>query len=241
MNEMMARTLSMGVSGVNGFPVDVEVFGVNGIPGMEIIGLPDASIRESRDRVIAAIINSGIQMIPKRITVNLAPADQKKEGPSFDLPIAVGVLLSTGQLIPDHSFSADQTVILGELSLNGKIRPVHGALPMVISAKENGIHDIILPLENAREVACIEGIRVFPASTLLQVIHHIDGSEPLEQQQQISFDELRHENCIPVDMSLIRGQHAARRALEVAAAGGHNMLLRPPSQRIRGISDWWRA
>ena len=221
----MARILSMGVNGVNGFPVHVEVFSAGGIPGMEIIGLPDTSVRESRDRVNAAIINCMRQSDARRLTVNLAPADQKKEGPSFDLPIAVGVMIANGTLIPSSAFSADHTVIFGELSLDGIIRPVHGALPMVISAKENGYENVILPEENAKEAACIEGITILPAATLTDVIGHIEGTRPIVPQRQISFDELCHENVIPVDMSQIKGQKAARRALEVAAAGGHNMLM----------------
>lgn len=221
----MARALSLGVSGVSGFPVHVEVFGIGGIPGMEIIGLPDASVRESRDRVSAAIINSGKQMQPRKITVNLAPADMKKEGPSFDLPIAVGVLMVMGELIPSPSYPSDRTAVFGELSLDGKVRPVHGALPMVISAKECGIENVILPAENAKEVACIEGIQILPANNLGDVIHHIEGSALIEPQKQISYEELCKETVVTVDMSQIRGQQAARRALEVAAAGGHNMLM----------------
>ena len=224
-NEVMARALSLGVSGVNGFLVHVEVFGVGGIPGMEIIGLPDASVRESRDRVNAAIINSGKQMQPRKITVNLAPADMKKEGPSFDLPIAVGVLTVMGEIIPSPSYPSDRTAVFGELSLDGKVRPVHGALPMVISAKECGIENVILPRENAKEVACIEGIRILPAGSLDDVIKHIEGTVPIEPQKQISYEELCKETVVTVDMSQIRGQQAARRALEVAAAGGHNMLM----------------
>ncbi len=221
----MARALSMGVSGVNGFPVQVEAFGTGGIPGIEIIGLPDASVRESRDRVNAAIFNSGKEIPPRKITINLAPADLKKEGPSFDLPIAVAVMIATGALTPSPDFSFDQTVIFGELSLNGEVRPVVGALPMVISAKEAGIQSVILPRENAKEAACIEGIRVYPVATLEEVILHIEGTEPLRPQEQISYDTLRREIAADVDMAQIRGQKAARRALEVAAAGGHNMLM----------------
>ena len=225
MNEMIAQTLSMGVSGTDGYPVHVEVFATGGIPGMEIIGLPDASVRESRDRVSAAMINSGKQIQPKKITINLAPADMKKEGPSFDLPIAAGVLTATGQLVPAAEFPLDRTILFGELSLDGKVRAVHGALPMVISAKECGYRDVILPEDNAQEVACIEGMRIFPVKTLKEVIEHIEGSVPVMPQQQITYDELCQENTIAVDMSLIRGQQAARRALEVAAAGGHNLLM----------------
>ena len=225
MNEMMARILSMGVSGVNGFPVHVEVFGINGIPGIEIIGLPDASVRESRDRVHAAIINSGRSMQPRRITVNLAPADLKKEGPAFDLPIAVGILIAMKELIPSENFQQENTVLFGELSLDGRIRHVSGALPMVISAKENGIQNVILPSSNAQEVSCIEGIRVFPVSTLEQVILHAEGKKMIEPQEQTTYQELRREHPSTVDMSQIHGQKGARRALEVAAAGGHNMLM----------------
>lgn len=179
----IARTLSMGVSGVNGFPVQVEVFSAGGIPGMEIIGLPDASVRESRDRVHAAIISNGKEMKPRKITVNLAPADMKKEGPSFDLPIAVAVLVSTGELKPSGDFSFDRTAIFGELGLDGSVRPVNGALPMVISAKECGIENVILPEENAKEAACIEGIRILPVRSLQQVILHIEGTSPVQPQQ----------------------------------------------------------
>ena len=150
MNEVIAGTLSFGVNGVNAYPVHVEVFGINGIPGMEIIGLPDASVRESRDRVNAAILNSGKQMQPRRITINLAPADQKKEGPSFDLPIAVGVMMAMGELIPAPDKHPEQTAMFGELSLDRHIQPIAGALPMVICAKENGIQTVILPVKNAK-------------------------------------------------------------------------------------------
>ena len=225
MEERMARTLSFGVSGVNGYPVYVEVFGISGIPGMEIIGLPDASVRESRDRVNAAILNSGKKMQPKRITINLAPADMKKEGPSFDLPIAIGVLIATGEILPDPELQMEQIALFGELSLDGHVQPIAGALPMVISAKENGIRDVILPEKNAKEVACIEGMNIMPVSHLQQVIAFFEGSETIKRQQQISFDSLKNGITVGTDMALIKGQHAARRALEVAAAGGHNMIM----------------
>ena len=198
---LMAKTLSMGVAGVNGFPVHVEVFATGGIPGMEIIGLPDASVRESRDRVSAAVINSGRQMLPRRITVNLAPADMKKEGPSFDLPIAVGVLTGMRELLPSPDYDPEDTVLFGELSLDGQVRPINGALPMVISARECGYKSVILPADNAREVACIEGMRILPASTLAQVIRHIEGTEEIVPQQQLSYGDLCHERIITADMS----------------------------------------
>lgn len=225
MNERMARTLSFAVSGVNGYPVHVEVFGINGMPGMEIIGLPDASVRESRDRVNAAIINSGRQMQPRRITINLAPADMKKEGPAFDLPIAVGVLMATGELIPAEGVDTEQIAIFGELSLDGGVQPVNGVLPMVISAKENGIRQVILPEGNAREVACIQDMIILPVEHLRQVIAFLEGREPIYPQRQLTYDMLKNETPLLTDMAQIRGQQGARRALEVAAAGGHNMLM----------------
>ena len=226
MDEIMARTLSFGVSGVNGFPVHVEVFGISGIPGMEIIGLPDASVRESRDRVNAAIINSGKQMQPKRITINLAPADMKKEGPLFDLPIAIGVLIATGEIIPDPGLDIDTIALFGELSLDGLVQPIAGALPIVISAKENGVRDVILPEKNAKEVACVEGINIMPVNHLRQVIDYFEGTETIPKQQQISYESLKNGiTAGTTDMAMIKGQKAARRALEVAAAGGHNMIM----------------
>lgn len=225
MNEIMAKTLSFGINGVNGFPVTVEVFGINGIPGMEIIGLPDTSVRESKDRVNAAIINSGRQMQPRRITINLAPADMKKEGPSFDLPIAIGILLASGEMIPDPGCRMDEIAMFGELSLDGLIQPVSGVLPMVISAKEYGIRKVIVPAANAKEVACIEDMTIYPAERLEQVILHLEGKDKIIPQETVTYSTLIREFQCSVNMSQIKGQQAARRALEVAAAGGHNLMM----------------
>ncbi len=222
----IARILSMGVSGTEGYPVHVEVFSIGGIPGMEIIGLPDASVKESRDRVTAAIINTGRELQPRKNTINLAPADTKKEGPSFDLPIAIGVMTANGLIQPLPGFPFDKTIFIGELSLDGQIRSVNGALPMVISAKEFGIESVFLPEQNAKEAACIEGIQIYPVTNLREVISFIEGEEGAPvPQRQISYEELARDNIISVDMCQIRGQAAARRALEVAASGGHNLLM----------------
>lgn len=219
---MLARTLGYGLSGVSGFPVKVEVYAANGLPALEIIGLPDASVKESRDRVGAAIVNSGYAMPIARLTVNLAPADTKKEGPAFDLPVAVCILMASGQM---EKMELSGTLMLGELSLDGSLQPVRGALPMVISASEQGIEEIILPEGNAEEVACIQGVKVYPARSLRQVVDHLKGRARIPAQQQRSYQEVLQESRCAVDMSQVQGQLGARRALEVAAAGGHNMLM----------------
>ena len=219
---MLASTLCYGLSGVSGFAVKVEVYAATGMPQLEIIGLPDASVKESRDRVNAAIVNSGFAMPIARLTINLAPADQRKEGPAFDLPIAVAVLMASGQ-VPNVDMS--HTLLMGELSLDGSLQPVRGALPMVISASEQGIHDVILPEANSHEVDCIQGVNVHPAASLKQVIAHLRGTEHIPAQVQRSYQELLDETRCAVDMSQVQGQVGARRALEVAAAGGHNMLM----------------
>ena len=219
---MLARALGYGLNGVNGFAVNVEVYVAGGLPMVEIIGLPGASVRESRDRVSAAIVNSGFTMPIARVTINLAPADLRKEGPAFDLPIAVALLMASGQL---ESADLTRTLLLGELSLDGTLQPLRGALPMVISASEEGIKDVILPEGNAEEVACIQGIRVHPAKSLKAVVAHLDGSAPIAPQAQQTYREMLQSAHPPVDLSQVQGQLAARRALEVAAAGGHNMLM----------------
>ena len=225
MNERMAQTLSFGLSGVSGFPVKVEVFSAGGLPGMEIIGLPDASVRESKERVNAAILSSGKQMLPRRMTINLAPADTRKEGPSFDLPIAVGILTANGQISIRNDIDLTRTILFGEMSLDGRIQPVRGALAMVISASEDGYCDVILPEGNAREVACVQGMNIYPVTHLSEVIKHLEGTAVISPQKQMEYEELKRNRIVSVDLSQVRGQQGARRALEVAAAGGHNMLM----------------
>ena len=217
-----ARTLAFGLDGVDGFPVQVEVVSTPGLPNVEIIGLPDAAVRESKDRVMTAISNTGFDPILAKVVVNLAPADRKKAGPAFDLPIAIGILMASGQMqAQDHS----DKLIFGELSLDGSVRPVTGALPMVISASEHGVTEVILPADNAEEVACIQGIRVYPVENLLQTVRHLTGKEQIPAQCQKSYQTIVREQVSANDLSQVRGQFQARRALEVAASGGHNMLM----------------
>ncbi len=219
---MLSQTLAYGLSGVDGFAVKVEVFITNGLPALDVVGLPDASVKESRDRVRAAIMNSGFHMPVARLTVNLAPADMRKEGPAFDMPIAVGVLQASGQA----AFQPlEEVLLIGELSLQGELNPVRGALPMVISAHEHGIHQVVLPVKNAREVESIQGMQVYPAANLTEAVRHLTGQNRIPPQVQRSYDSCLKETSEANDLCQVRGQTAARRALEIAAAGGHNLLM----------------
>ncbi len=220
---MLSRTLGFGLSGVDGFAVAVEVFISNGLPAFELVGLPDASVKESKDRVRAAIMNSGFRMPVARVTVNLAPADLRKEGPAFDLPIAVAILQASGQAAFPELMDM---MLMGELSLQGDLNPVRGALPMVISAHGQGIMKVILPEKNAKEVESIQGMQVFPAATLLEVVRHLTGQSRIPAQAQKSYESCLHQQAPDThDLNQVRGQSLARRALEIAAAGGHNLLL----------------
>ena len=208
---MLARTLGYGLNGVNGFEVKVEVYLSGGMMALEVVGLPDASVKESRDRVRAAIQNSGYTMPVGRLTVNLAPADMKKEGPAFDLPIALGILMASRQLdMQDLS----QVLTLGELSLDGTLHPVRGALPMVIAAKQQGITDIILPAGNAPEVSCIQDIRVYPAQSLDMVVQHLNGRAPIPAQIQRTYENFLESAQVAVDMSQVNTEDELLRAAQ---------------------------
>lgn len=219
---MLARTLAYGLHGVHGFPVQVEVYAASGLPGLDIIGLPDASVKESRDRISAAIVNSGFAMPIAKLTVNLTPADLKKEGPGFELPMAISVLMACSQL-PNRDTS--RMLMLGGLSLDGSLQPVRGALPMVITAAQDGVEEVLLPAGNAEEVACIQGIRVYPAHTLAEAAAHLTGRIPIPAQAQHTYSDVLRHAVIGQDLAQVQGQLGARRALEVAAAGGHNLLM----------------
>lgn len=191
-----------------------------------VVGLPDAAVKESRDRVSAAIRNSKFKPPHQcgRVTVNLAPADLKKEGPIYDLPMALGFLLTTGQI----SFDWKNKLFLGELSLDGKVRPVKGVLPMAILAKEKGLAEIYVPRDNAAEASIIEDLTVIPVSTLVDLILHLQDKIKIKPAPKTNLEEFFSDEEYLVDMSYIKGQEHAKRALEIAAAGGHNVILNGP-------------
>jgi len=222
----LARVLSCAVVGLEGSLIEVEVdVSRSGLPSMAIVGLPDAAVNESKERVRSAIRNSGGTIPqPSRIVVNLAPADLRKEGPAYDLPIALGLLAATDQITGDMS----DTVFLGELGLDGAVRHTMGILAMVAMAKERSIKRVYVPADDAPEAALIGDVEVLPVTTLRQLVMHLND-HPLSQGSIVPYvaeappdDEADGHH--PVDMSHIKGQEHVKRALEVAAAGGHNLL-----------------
>ena len=227
---VLASLRSAAVFGIEAYPVHIEVDVSFGLPHFTMVGLPDATVRESRDRVRAAIRNSGFAFPPHRITVNLAPADVRKAGSSFDLPIALGLLASSGQLTRR---AIDDTVVLGELSLDGAINGIRGVLPIALAARRLGIGRLLLPAHNAAEACVVEGLDVCVARSLPEALEALNNPERAERasrpaQMSRSGPVVSTDVSSDGDLSDVRGQLLARRALEVAAAGGHNLLLSGP-------------
>jgi magnesium chelatase family protein len=220
---MLAKVTSCAVVGLDGALIDVEVDISRGLPSLTIVGLPDAAVQESRERVRAAIKNTGLSFPGQRLTINLAPADIRKAGPAYDLPIAVGILLAADQIFAN----VDKAIIMGELSLDGAVRHVSGVLPMSSLAGEQGYTTLFVPAEDAAEAALIKGMMVYPIESLLQLVDHLSGHKKLMPYQP-DFSLNGEPPPYTTDMAEIKGQEHVKRAVEIAAAGAHNLLMNGP-------------
>lgn len=219
---MLSIMKSMSLNGINGYLVEVQVDISEGMPYWEIIGLPDISVRESKERVKTAIKNSGFKLLSRRIIINLAPVNTKKEGAVFDLAMAVAILADIGEI---KSKSFENTVFLGTLSLDGNITKLNGILPMIIEIKRLGIQRVILPYENEKEASIVEGIEIIGVKNLREVVSYLNGKKELHHMVTELNEIWEEKSEYEVDFSDIKGQENAKRGLEIAAAGGHNCIL----------------